>query len=285
LSKWDVKNTNDESSIKKVCSIKVKDIGIINTIAFDNKKFLVVGGASPKIQVFEVNNERNCEDANKTFNQITYLNDLKGHKEDILSLAFKKNSEILYSASKDRTLKVWDLNIMTFIDSLYGHQCGVTSVDTLYKERCVSVGGRDGKVCLFKIPEESCLTFEGSAASGKNSTSLDNVKLVNENTFITANAEDGNISLWQSDKRRPKFSVSGETDDSSHGKGNWISSLCTLTNSDIFATGSNNGEVIIWQLLNKNEKFQVLKKIKVDGFINSLEFLKDGQEIAVCVGQ
>ena len=52
------------------------------------------------------------------------------------------------------------------------------------RERCVTSGGRDGSVRVWKIVEESQLVFNGPA------TSTDAVKLINEDHFITA-GEDG----------------------------------------------------------------------------------------------
>lgn len=43
----------------------------------------------------------------------------------------------------------------------FGHQDVITGLDSLSRECCVTSGGRDGTVRLWKIPEESQLVFSG----------------------------------------------------------------------------------------------------------------------------
>lgn len=45
--------------------------------------------------------------------------------------------------------------------SRFGHQDVITGLDSLSRECCVTAGGRDGTVRLWKIPEESQLVFSG----------------------------------------------------------------------------------------------------------------------------
>lgn len=58
-------------------------------------------------------------------------------------------------------IKVWSLDEMSHIETVYGHTDTVQSLDAMYKERAVSVGGRDNTVRLWKIVEESQLVFNG----------------------------------------------------------------------------------------------------------------------------
>jgi ribosomal RNA-processing protein 9 len=69
-------------------------------------------------------------------------------------------------------------------DSRFGHQDRISGIDAGVRERCVSAGGRDGTVRVWKIVEESQLIFNGPA------TSIDVVKLINEEHFVTC-GEDG----------------------------------------------------------------------------------------------
>lgn len=55
---------------------------------------------------------------------------------------------------------------MGYVETLFGHQAPVLSLDALMRETAVSVGGRDKSVRFWKIPEESQLVFRGGAKSG-----------------------------------------------------------------------------------------------------------------------
>lgn len=43
----------------------------------------------------------------------------------------------------------------------FGHQDAITALDSLSRERCVTAGGRDRSVRVWKIAEESQLVFHG----------------------------------------------------------------------------------------------------------------------------
>lgn len=71
----------------------------------------------------------------------------------------------LYSGSYDRTLKLFDLATMGYVETLFGHQAPILSIDALRGETAVSAGGRDKTVRYWKVPEETQLVFRGGGAS------------------------------------------------------------------------------------------------------------------------
>lgn len=74
------------------------------------------------------------------------------------SLAHRENTHTLFSGSFDRTVKTWSLDDRAYVDTLFGHQGPILSVDVLRNERCVSTG-HDHTCRVWKIPEESQLIF------------------------------------------------------------------------------------------------------------------------------
>jgi ribosomal RNA-processing protein 9 len=64
----------------------------------------------------------------------------------------------------------------------YGHQDSISEIDTLSRERCVSIGQRDRTVRLWKIMEESQLVFEHPANAGG---CFDYVTMIDEDNFLT----------------------------------------------------------------------------------------------------
>ena len=55
---------------------------------------------------------------------------------------------------------------MGYVETLFGHQAPVLSVDSLMRETAISVGGRDKSVRFWKIPEETQLVLRGGGKSG-----------------------------------------------------------------------------------------------------------------------
>lgn len=58
-------------------------------------------------------------------------------------------------------MKIWNLDEMAYVETLFGHQEPIQAIDALMRERCFSAGGRDGSLRLWKIVEESHLVFNG----------------------------------------------------------------------------------------------------------------------------
>ncbi|KAF8872258.1 WD40-repeat-containing domain protein [Gymnopilus junonius] len=90
-----------------------------------------------------------------------------GHKDAISTVAFRKGTTDLYSGSFDRTLKVYDLSpsVMGYVETLFGHQDHVLSLDALRGDTCISVGGRDKTARYWKIVDETQLVFRGGGRS------------------------------------------------------------------------------------------------------------------------
>lgn len=65
------------------------------------------------------------------------------------------------SCSSDKTVKVWNLDEMMYVETLFGHGSGITSIDALARDRAITAGGRDNTVRIWKIPEESHLILNG----------------------------------------------------------------------------------------------------------------------------
>lgn len=86
---------------------------------------------------------------------------LKGHKQLVSGLAFRVGGGELYSASYDRSVKLWSVPEFNYMDSLFGHQSEVTAVDAQRQERALTAGF-DRSCRVWKIPEESQLIFRAS---------------------------------------------------------------------------------------------------------------------------
>jgi len=73
------------------------------------------------------------------------------HRDAVTGLAFRRGSNQLYSSSKDRTIKIWSLDELAYIETLFGHQDEVVDVAALAQERLVSVGARDRTARYWKV--------------------------------------------------------------------------------------------------------------------------------------
>ncbi|XP_022915321.2 U3 small nucleolar RNA-interacting protein 2 [Onthophagus taurus] len=270
IVKWSIKDLKKVGSIpfvKKSSSetFKGHSKAILSiAISMDNK-FMAIGDETKDIQIW---NPQTLE----------HINTLKGHRLSVTGVVFCKETHTLYSSSKDRSVKVWSLDEMAYVETLYGHHDAITSIDALSRQRAVTTGGRDATVRLWKIMEESQLIYNGPDGC------LDVVKLVNEDIFVTG-GDDGQLSVWSANRKKPLCAVKEAHGlDSTNLQPYWISSLCSLVNTDVIASGSQDGAIRIWKLSDRFRNIQLLFKIPLNGFVNSLNFTSDGKFLIAGVG-
>lgn len=60
---------------------------------------------------------------------------------------------------------MFDLAVMGYVETLFGHQDMVLAVDALRSETATSVGGRDKTARFWKIVDETQLVFRGGGKS------------------------------------------------------------------------------------------------------------------------
>lgn len=80
-------------------------------------------------------------------------------------MAFRKGAQQLYTGSFDRTVKLFDVSVMGYVETLFGHQDTIVSLDALRGETAVTAGARDRTVRFWKIADESQLVFRGGGKS------------------------------------------------------------------------------------------------------------------------
>ncbi|XP_011647664.1 U3 small nucleolar RNA-interacting protein 2 [Pogonomyrmex barbatus] len=269
LVKWSVKEKIKLKAIRG-CRGKTKPgMKSIRCLAIStDSKFLVVG-------------DDGCKDI-KVFSgdTLSHIKNLQGHRNFISGLVFRKDTHTLYSASEDRSVKVWNLDDMAYVESLFGHQSAITSIDALSRERAITSGGYDGSIRIWKIVEESQLIFNGHSIGN----SIDAVKLINEENFFSC-GDDGLLCVWGCLKKKPLCTVpEAHGKDETNNEPMWISSIATLLNTDLVASGSRNGTIKLWQCGENFKSLNLLFEVKLAGFINALAFTPDGNNLIAGVG-
>ncbi|XP_076236756.1 U3 small nuclear riboprotein factor 55K isoform X6 [Calliopsis andreniformis] len=276
LAKKYLEQIEEEGSLKERTKLKTikgkrknqEGIKCVQCIAVSTDgKFLVVGDSGSKdIKVF-------CADS------LNHIKNLQGHRDSVTGLVFRKDTHTLYSASADRSVKVWNLDDMAYVESLFGHQSAITSIDALARERAITSGGFDKTIRIWKIVEESQLIFNGHGGS------IDAVKLINEENFFSC-GDDGQLCVWGCLKKKPLCSVpDAHGRDEANNQPMWISSIATLLNTDLVASGSRNGVIRLWQCSDSFRSLNSLFDVNLTGFVNALLFTPDGTELIAGIGQ
>lgn len=238
---------------------------ILCVAASPDGQYVATGGADKRLIIY------NAE-------TLTPIRVFSHHRDAVTGLAFRRGTNQLYSCSKDRTVKVWSLDEMAYVETLFGHQDDVVDIDALAQERCVSVGSRDRTARLWKVAEETQLVFRGGGADKKmrlegidpaslrHEGSVDRVAMIDDELFVTG-SDNGFIALWSLAKKKPLsiMPAAHGLDDplkpseySAEEKPNpkaapvqvprHITALRTIPYSDLVLSGSWDGNVRVWRL-------------------------------------
>ncbi|CEP60330.1 ribosomal RNA-processing protein RRP9 LALA0_S01e08284g [Lachancea lanzarotensis] len=196
---------------------------ILTLVASPDGKYVVTGGRDRKLIVWST----------ESLAPVKVI-PTKDRRGEILSLTFRKNSDQLYAACADYKIRTYSINQFSQLEILYGHQDLVVGISALGMERCVTVGSRDRTAMLWKIADETRLTFRGgddperlakkwikqntqTTEDGKEvpprsediplffgEGSIDCVSMMDDSHFITG-SDNGNISLWSLARKKPVF--------------------------------------------------------------------------------
>ena len=213
---------------------------ILCIAAAPSGKYIATGSSEKRIVVWSVASPSELVPI-KTFMQ---------HRDAVLSLSFRiqlggksrprggnisGGAHQMFSASADRTIKLWDLDAMTYVETLFGHQDSVVDIVGCGGETCISVGARDRTARFWKVVEENQLVFRGGGLAkpkgegartstsdsvnkmngaslhepevqGYTEGSIDRVALIDEETFVTG-SDNGSICLWNIHKKKPTFII------------------------------------------------------------------------------
>lgn len=245
LIQWNVQEGRKMASILPV----VKQYGdndgnrnqreILSIATSDDDRYLAVGGRDNCVRIFDV---RTLGKSSTASSPITTL---AGHKKAVTSLAFRSRTLDLYSGSEDRCIRRYDLNAMTYVETLYGHQSPVLGIDCANKNRPVSIA-RDRTARVWKVEDDSHLVFRPGGDVG----SAECVSAIQDGWFVTGH-DDGRLALWKEEKKRPVGGVIVAAHGHEGGAtGVTRSVMCcnALGLSDVLATGSNDGYLRLWRV-------------------------------------
>ncbi len=169
----------------------------ITVKASQDGKFVVTGGVDRRLVVY------NAAD-------LTPIRAFTQHRDIITGLAFRRGTNQLFSCSKDRTVKVWSLDELAYVETLFGHQdeilgCRRTRPRALRERR-----RRDRTARYWKVPEESQLVFRGGSGEGGSSkkhkipANIDPASAAHEGSMERVAMIDDEIFVTRQRQRRPR---------------------------------------------------------------------------------
>ena len=269
---------------RKGCEDKHKGhCSAVNCIAIStDSKFVASGDDSNLIMIWNIKVKDSTQSLQLSYD-LDRIHVFRGHRSPVSGLAFRIGSHTLYSCAHDRSVKVWNLDEMGYVETLFGHQDKITGIDAGIRERVLTSGGRDGTVRIWKIVEESQLVYnaptvayenkgENSRTSGVvGSASVDSIRLLDEQHFITC-GEDGHLSLWNVNRKKPVCTIPrAHGSDPTNNDPRWISAIATQHNTDLIVSASCDGVVRLWKCTEKFRSLVEIAAIPIDSYLKSVK--------------
>ena len=131
------------------------------------------------------------------------------------------------------------------MDTHYGHHNDISTIDTFSRDRVLTCSS-DSQVIFWKVNENSELLYPSRMHS------VDTLNVINSQFFLTGGSDNA-MDLWIMNKKRPIYSLEGL-----HRNDSWILSTANVRNSDMFASGSYDGQVLIYGFRRTQRDFGVL---------------------------
>lgn len=160
------------------------------------------------------------------------------HSDAISCLSLSEDGTLLYSASWDKSFKVWRISNFKCLESVTAHDDAVNSLVTGL-DGLVFTGSADGTVKVWRRELQGKVTKHFfSQTLLKQECAVTALALNPEATFVYCGSSDGVVNFWESER-----SIS-------HGgvlKGHKLAVLCLATAGNLVMSGSADMSICVWR--------------------------------------
>ncbi|KAI6145211.1 WD40 repeat-like protein [Pisolithus tinctorius] len=201
-----------------------------------------------------------------------YVETLFGHQDTIVSLDALRGETAVTAGARDRTIRYWKIPEESQLVFRGGGKSAIRELLEGGAFEGHEDEGEAGQQTKSKAGSDPQKRFvEGS---------IECVALIDETNFISG-GDTGSICLWNTGKKKPIFTQAichgfHEVESATEGivrTPRWITSIACLRYSDIFVSGSWEGQIRIWKLDSKLKSFSLVGAVEVPGVVNSLQLL------------
>jgi WD40 repeat protein len=160
---------------------------------------------------------------------------LRGHPDEVFSVAVASDGRRAVSGSADRTVRVWDLASGRCTAALEGHTDYITSVALTSDGRRAVSGSADRTVRVWDLASGRC-----TAALEGHTHWVTSVAMTREGRTAVSASEDGTVRVWDLSGGRCTALLEGHADR--------VRSVAVAGDGRTAVSGSSDGTVRVWDL-------------------------------------
>ncbi|NJM15246.1 MAG: hypothetical protein HC896_07590 [Bacteroidales bacterium] len=119
----------------------------------------------------------------------------EGHTDNIYEFAFTPDGKYFASASRDKLIRLWNIETGSVVRIFSGHDIGVATLDISHNGKWMVTGSFDGQVKLWELSNGNCLyTFT------KHKMPVSCVRFAPNGSAFYSASKDGTVVKWKIDK-------------------------------------------------------------------------------------
>jgi WD40 repeat protein len=199
------------------------------------------------------------------------MHPLTGHTDAVTGVAFSLDDRVLYSASGDRSVRVWDTATGQQIGkTLTGQSNAVVSLALSNNDSVLATGGMDGSIILWDVYGQQRL---GVPLYGM-FVPVRGIAFNPDGSKLASGGHDNSIILWdtarQQQENPPLVPALAQT-------GEWVTSLIFHPQQELLYAGSTDGTIRVWDTKLHKENG---KPMKLNNQVLSLALSHNNQFLA-----
>lgn len=161
---------------------------------------------------------------------------LSGHEAEILHLQLTPDEQLLVSASKDHSIRIWDVNDHKCLQTLKGHQDWVRALSITNNGEKIISASDDWSIKVWDIRTGKCEhTFTGHTMPAIATCVSKNDR------FVLTGSRDRTIRIWDLKSGKQTNTLQGHED--------WVNCIAIAPEGNKAVSGSYDRSIRIWNVL------------------------------------